>query len=35
MGDSSQAASEASSSPGHIIHIPTPIFPYTTHLIKV
>jgi len=21
--------------PGHVIHIPTPIFPYTTHLIKV
>ena len=33
----SSESGEASSgpSPGHIIHIPTPIFPYSTHLIKV
>ena len=33
--ESGQSGGEASSSPGHIIHIPTPIFPYSTHLIKV
>jgi len=34
--ESPQSGGEPSSaSPGHIIHIPTPIFPYSTHLIKV
>jgi len=30
-----QAPGQQEDNPGHIIHVPTPMFPYTNHLIKV